>query len=153
MQKIFEGTWPIHCCRRALFHKTKQRSNFSQFLCGPEHKILSTLYLRNPNCTICALGLTEKPEFAPLLCCTQTAFFLKVGLPVKLHCPDHPVLLGRYPDEEEPVLCRVRPVVDHLTPRETGVSVKDLDGRGVALHAPVVHRGFCHPGGRKVRDG
>ena len=37
----------------------------------------NTLYLQNPNFTICAQGHTENPEFAPLLCCTETAFCLK----------------------------------------------------------------------------
>ena len=41
---------------------------------------LSTKYfilIQNPNFTICAQGHTENPEFAPLLCCTETAFCLK----------------------------------------------------------------------------
>ena len=41
---------------------------------------LSTKYfilIQNPNFTICAQGHTENPKFAPLLCCTETAFCLK----------------------------------------------------------------------------
>ena len=36
---------------------------------------------------------------------------------VELHGPHHPVLLGRDADQQQPVLRRVRPVVDYLNTR------------------------------------
>ena len=48
---------------------------------------------------------------------------------VELHGPHHPVLLGRDPDQQQPVLRCVRPVVDYLNIRREkwgGVRQNDL---------------------------
>ena len=45
---------------------------------------------------------------------------------VELHCSDHPVVLGADPDEEQPGVVLVSPVVDYLE-RGREVSLRMLD--------------------------
>merc|ERR1719150_948139 len=58
---------------------------------------------------------------------------------VELHRPDHPVVLGADPDEEEPGVVLVSAVVDYLAARQTGVTVEYLGWSAVSLHTPVKH--------------
>lgn len=54
--------------------------------------------------------------------------------------------LRRDPDQQQPLLLLISPVVDDLTACQTGVSVENFGGLRVSLHAPVVDGRIGHQG-------
>lgn len=58
---------------------------------------------------------------------------------IKLHGSDDPALLRTDPDEQKPVLLRIRTVVDDLATVERRMPIEHLHGRGVALHGPMIN--------------
>lgn len=62
------------------------------------------------------------------------------------------VYLCRNADEQQPLLFGVCAVVDDLTAGQAGVAVKDFDGLGVTLHAPMVDGVVGHQGNGVERD-
>ena len=70
---------------------------------------------------------------------------------VELHAAGDAVVLGRDADEQQPLHAQIGAVVDDLAALEGGVAVEHLDGRRVALHAPVVHGQVGHDADRVHR--